>query len=290
MKYIHIYILLAILSSCSDNKLEQEREVFIEVNENKIHTKIKGSGQPIILAHGGYLNLDMWNPQMEELSKTNKVIRFSDLGHGKSQKSGSQTYGHEIIQQIITENEEQKSVLIGLSWGAMICVDYALNHPENVDKLILVSPGLNGWEYFKDSIANNNYQQRKKATEHSDTILAAKLFHKNWVIGPRRKREALTTEFLTSSLKMIEQTMSTHWREDWSELDENKAITRLNEIQIPTYIIIGREDAEDILLIADEYEKHIPNSKKIVIEDAAHLINMEHPEKFNAIIRTILNE
>jgi 3-oxoadipate enol-lactonase len=58
---------------------------------------------------------------------------------------------------------------------------------------------------------------------------------------------------------------------------------------IPTYIIIGSDDAEDILLIAEEYNNRMPQSQKIVVKDAAHLINMEQPERFNAILRSILN-
>ena len=179
---------------------------------------------------------------------------------------------------------------MGLSWGAMLCVDFALNYPEKVEKLILVSPGLNGWEYFQDSVANHHFELRQAAIQRSDTLAAARLFHKNWVAGPRRAATGLDESFLATSLHMIHHTMSRHWLEDWSQLDPQKAIDRLDQIKVPTYIIIGSEDAEDILLIADEYQKKIPHAEKIVIYQAAHLVNMERPEQFNSILRSILRQ
>jgi pimeloyl-ACP methyl ester carboxylesterase len=288
MKYI-LPILVILFQSCSSPKIEQE-ESYLEIAGNKIHVKTIGKGQPIILAHGGYLDLEMWNPQIDELSKNNQVVRFSDLGHGKSINSGKPIYGYEIIHQLIKNHDNQKSILIGLSWGAMICVDYTLNHPQNVDKLVLVSPGLNGWEYFQDSMANENFLLRQEAIKHADTINAAKLFHKNWVVGPRRDAKKLEDKFLKNSLKMITQTMSNHWGEEWSQLDSITALSRLNEIKVPTYIIIGSEDAMDIIQIASKYHKEIPKSEKTIVNGAAHLINMEHPKKFNDLIKNIIKK
>lgn len=142
MKYT-IFILTAILlPSCTSPALDQEQEALIEVAGNKIHTKRVGTGQPIVLAHGGYLNLDMWDPQVDEFSKTHTLIRFSDLGHGESIHAGDKIFGYEIINELIKDGPDQEVILMGLSWGAMLCVDFALNYPEKVEKLILVSPGV----------------------------------------------------------------------------------------------------------------------------------------------------
>jgi len=267
-----------------------ENERFLNINGNAIHVKSIGEGLPIIFAHGGYLNLDMWDVQINEFKDSHQLIRFSDLGHGKTKSDKKTILGYEIISQLTKEDSKEKLVLVGLSWGAMLSVDFALNYPDRVEKLILVSPGLNGWPYFKDSIANENNLLRKVAIQNNDIPSAAKLFHQNWVVGPRRDRKDLTKEFESKSLNMILNTMTNHWMEDWSNLDSIPAIERLEEIKIPTYIIVGDQDAQDILLIADEYKNRISNAKKIVVENVAHLINMENPKKFNDILKRILKE
>lgn len=289
MKRAVFLLLIICLLSCN-GKSGADKESFLHFKQHKIQLKTTGKGKPLLFVHGGYLDLDMWQPQVEAFKDTHTLIRFSDLGHGKTIASREPVRGHEIILEITKNHPEEKYTLIGLSWGAMLSVDFALNYPEKVEKLVLVSPGLNGWEYFQDSLALKNYQWRQEAIKKGDTLRAAKLFHQNWVVGPRRKPNDLNLDFYERSLEMVFSNMKNHWQEDWSALDSIPARNRLEEIQVPTYIIIGSEDAEDILQIAEEYHRRIPHSKKIILPNVAHLLNMEAPERFNKELQGILRE
>lgn len=283
-------ILFLVMVSCSAQKNKKQGDSYLEVGDAQIHYKVSGKGQEMIMVHGGYLDLDMWQPQVKVFQKNKKVIRFSDVGHGKSRSTNPQIYGYEIIEGLSQATEKDPAVLLGLSWGAMLCVDYALKYPSKVDKLILVSPGLSGWNYFKDSVAAKNNELRQIAIDNDDINQAARLFHQNWVVGPRRDSSALESGFYNKSLEMITTNMKAHWKEDWSQLDSIPAISRLEQITVPTYIIIGDQDAKDIKLIAAAYDEKVPQSTKIAIENAAHLLTMEKPEKFNSILRQILSE
>ncbi|MFC4096444.1 alpha/beta fold hydrolase [Euzebyella saccharophila] len=288
MKTLLTFLILCLLSC--NGKSDADTESFLHFKQHKIQLSTTGKGKPLLFVHGGYLDLDMWQPQVEAFKDSYTLIRFSDLGHGKTVASGEPVKGHEIIREITKKLPDEKYTLIGLSWGAMLSVDFALNYPEKVEKLVLVSPGLNGWDYFQDSVALQNYQGRQEAIKKGDTLRAAKLFHQNWVVGPRRNPNNLHPDFYERSLKMVYRTMRNHWQEDWSALDSIPARNRLEEIQVPTYIIIGSEDAEDILLIAEEYHVRIPHSKKIILPNVAHLLNMEAPERFNEELQGILVE
>lgn len=285
-----IFIITLFLTMSCKERRNDEIETFLYKNKHKIQVSITGKGKPIIFAHGGYLDLEMWNLQVKKFKSSNRIIRFSDLGHGKTIRSNNPMPGFEIINELTTQAPKEKYVLVGLSWGAMLCVDFALNYPNKVEKLILVSPGLNGWHYFQDSLALKNYKLRQEAITNLDTLKAAKIFHKNWVIGPKRKKSQLNKSFYSKSLNMIVRNMRNHWQEDWSDLDTIVARSRLESIRTRTYIIVGSEDAEDILQIAKEYHQRIENSKKIVIDNVAHLLNMENPSKFNEILKDILKE
>ena len=285
-----MFVILVLFPASCKNTAYVETESYVNKNQHKVHIKTTGKGVPIIFVHGGYLDLEMWNPQVEEFRKTNHIIRFSDLGHGKTVGSKSSIAGYEIINELTILYPNEKFVLVGLSWGSMLCVDFALNYPHKVEKLVLVSPGLNGWAYFKDSLALKNYKSRQNAITNSDTLKAAKLFHRNWVIGPKRQEYELDKSFYSESLDMIFRNMRNHWLEEWSSLDTIVARTRLESIKSPTYIIVGQYDAEDILLIAEEYHQRIENSKKIKMGNVAHLLNMENPIRFNEILKEILNE
>ena len=248
MKFI-IPILLLGLLSCS-NPLETEN--FLNYNGNQIHYKTIGKGQELFFLHGGFLDLSMWDSQVEEFQEERKIIRFSDLGHGKT-KASKPIYGYRIIEKLSKSTELEPAILVGLSWGAMLSVDFTLHNPNKVDKLILVSPGLSGWNYFKDSLAAKNNALRQIANKNNRIEDAAKLFHHNWVIGTKRSASDLEEDFYTKSLAMINSNMKAHWKKEWSKLDTIPAITRLEEIKVPCYIIIGDQDALDIQLIANLY-------------------------------------
>jgi len=223
------------------------------------------------------------------ISSQYEILRFSDLGHGQTKTQGTEEiYGYHIIERLSSATTENPTTLIGLSWGAMLCVDFALHYPDRVKKLILLSPGLNGWDYFHDSLALANNILRQKATLQNDIGEAAFLFHKNWVVGPRRKTTELEETFYRNSLDLITANMEGHWKEDWSLLDSIPAIENLENIDIPTFIIIGDQDAQDIKLIAEIYDEKVPHSEKIILENVAHLLSMEQPKVFNEVLLRIL--
>ena len=62
------------------------------------------------------------------------------------------------------------------------------------------------------------------------------------------------------------------------------AITALDNIKIPTLIVVGEYDLEVCIEIADLMEEKIAGSKKVTIKDAGHMMNMDKPEEFNQLI------
>src|SRR5687767_10535940 len=66
---------------------------FVETNGTKLYYEAAGSGIPVILIHGGWLNSDQWDDQMAALSRNYRVIRYDFRGAGRS-RLGDSTYAH----------------------------------------------------------------------------------------------------------------------------------------------------------------------------------------------------
>jgi 3-oxoadipate enol-lactonase len=63
---------------------------------------------------------------------------------------------------------------------------------------------------------------------------------------------------------------------------------RINGARIRTLVVVGDKDVPTVLEAPDLLMNSIPNVRKAVIDDAAHLPNLEHPEEFNRIVRDFL--
>jgi len=65
---------------------------------------------------------------------------------------------------------------------------------------------------------------------------------------------------------------------------------RLAGVTAPTLVVVGDVDVPRVLKNSELLAAKIPNARKAVIPDAAHLPNMEHPEEFNRVVRDFLLE
>jgi pimeloyl-ACP methyl ester carboxylesterase len=70
---------------------------------------------------------------------------------------------------------------------------------------------------------------------------------------------------------------------------EPPAAERLSEIRAPTLAIVGAADNAFIHQIADMIAAQVPNAHRVVIDDAGHHPNMEHPQEFNRIVLKFLS-
>ncbi len=269
-----------------------EANGFINLADHQIYYKSIGEGQPIIFLHGGYLNLQMWAEQMEYFAaKGFRAIAYDDLGHGKTKDGTVEVLAHEVVLTLMDSLGIEQAHLVGLSWGAMMAVDFCLEHPKRVKKMVLTSPGLNGWEYFQDSLAAANNLLRQKAKEQADTSAFVELFMRNWSDGPAQKTDRLSPQIRQHIQNLMTQTVTQHWNKNWSSLLQNPpARQRLSEIQHPVLLIQGELDAIDIHQIVEIYQESLPHSYRLDIPNVAHTLNLEEGKVFNGMVLGFLED
>ena len=68
------------------------------------------------------------------------------------------------------------------------------------------------------------------------------------------------------------------------------AVERLAEVQVPTLIIVGDRDSEEVLTQAELLAAGIATNRKVVVPGARHMLNMEQPEEFNRIVLEFLRK
>src|SRR4030095_478541 len=182
MKSLLLSFGLLLIFACNNNKLEESASLSsgqINFKQASIHYEKKGTGAPLLLLHGGFLEHTMWNPQIAELSKEYTVITIDLPGHGQS-KGDTTILIKDIILNVLDSLKIHKTSIGGLSLGGSCVQDFVIAYPERVNKVILVSTGINGYDkkYKIDSLSRSWYNPMWDALEAKDTANAPAIFTK----------------------------------------------------------------------------------------------------------------
>ena len=134
-------------------------------------------------------------------------------------------------------------------------------------------------------------EEIEEAFNRGDIAHAVEISLQIWTDGPFR-----TPQQVNPQVRERIRAMTTHniERGDDEEVRPQHigppAVGRLSEIHVPTLIIVGGEDVEFILSIANKLERDIVGAKKVVIPDTAHHLNMEKPQEFNRMVIEFLEQ
>jgi 3-oxoadipate enol-lactonase len=113
-----------------------------------------------------------------------------------------------------------------------------------------------------------------------------------WIAGPRRELEVVDPSVRELVAEMQRQAFRLSNCHDDLQADrlDPPASTRLSDLEVPTLVVTGDEDIEDIHAIADRLAREIPDAERATIADAAHLPSLERPEEFDRIVLAFLGK
>ena len=123
---------------------------FVSVGKTRVHYVRKGSGPAMILIHGaGGTMRDYTFSLMDKLAKTHTVIAFDRPGHGYTdtihENGESPIEQARLLHAAAEKLVVGKATIMGYSFGGIVALAWALEHPETVDGLVLVSAVINEW-------------------------------------------------------------------------------------------------------------------------------------------------
>jgi len=136
------------LQSISVETLEAEfqnaHSRYITVDGMRVHYRDEGSGPLLLMLHNELGSLHSWDVLVERLRDRYRIVRVDLPGFGLTDSPPVSGYGRSASVDFISRFIEQLNLsnfsLIGSSYGGFIAWNYALDNPDNVDKLVLLSP------------------------------------------------------------------------------------------------------------------------------------------------------
>lgn len=120
---------------------------FIEIDGVRMHVRDEGprDAPVVLLIHGHYGSLFMWDGWMKALTEKYRVVRFDYPSHGLTAPDPTNDYSLSrsltLIEGLVKQLNLSRFHIVGTSLGGQFAFHYAARHPAQVDRMILISPG-----------------------------------------------------------------------------------------------------------------------------------------------------
>lgn len=257
------------------------------INGAELYYEVEGAGEPLLLLHAGVADSRMWAKQAPAFADRYRVIRCDLRGFGRSDMPPGAFAYHDDVAGLLDFLDVERAHLLGSSFGSQVALDVTLAYPRRVQSLILCAPSVGG-ESPSPRI-RRFWEQEDAALEAGDLEAAVELNLRLWVDGPQRMPKdvdpAVRRRVRTMQLEAFQKVVP----EDAAlQPLSPPAIRRLDAVKAPTLILVGQLDLEEKRVLARRLEREIAGATAVVVDGAAHMLNMERPQTFNRHVRDFL--
>jgi len=171
-------------SAFSPAQPAHERSGYAPADGLKMYYEIHGNGEPLILIHGGLGSTDMFAEIIPELSKEREVIAVDLQGHGRTadidRPMSFQALADDIAA-LIRHLGIQKADVMGYSMGGMVALRTTIQHPELVNRLVIVSSTFSRDGWYPEIIAGMSSLSASTAEQMKQTPMYSNYVH----VAPR---------------------------------------------------------------------------------------------------------
>ena len=251
---------------------------YLSVPGARLRYRDEGAGAALVLVHGWTLDLDMWEPQAA-LAANLRVVRYDRRGFGLSAGFPSLAADVDDLHALLAALGIVSPVLVGMSQGARVVLEFAARHPRMVGGLVLDGvPPLSGTD--ADDAADLPMSEFRAAAAQAG--LAA--FRTLWSAHPLT--HLMTHDPDTQAL--LAKILARYPGRDLTApappprecLDERM----LAGIRAPVLIVNGARDIESRRRAGLRLRRALPTADHAFIENAAHLPNLDAAREYNRLL------
>ncbi|HEY5982368.1 MAG TPA: alpha/beta hydrolase [Anaerolineales bacterium] len=261
----------------------------VNVDRAQIYCEIAGKGTPLVMIHAAVADCRQWNSEFAYFANKYQVLRYDTRGHGKSDPVEGEYSDMRDLQAVLdTLAPRGPVVLMGCSRGGGLALDYALEHPDRVQALIMVGSGPGGLDL--DVPESPKHADAQKAWRDGDIDRAAELETQIWFDGTGRTAQQVDHAARKLAYAMDRLALGLEARNLGKRLPntDRLAFERLAQIKIPVLLVVGEFDEPYLHAATDYMIQRIPSARRVVMNNAAHLSNMEHPGEFQRFVDDFL--
>ncbi|MEB2777566.1 proline iminopeptidase-family hydrolase [Algoriphagus sp. D3-2-R+10] len=312
LNYFGLVSLITLLVSCNSSDQTEFNPIPIgegklEVDGGSIWYKVSGEGSnsPVVLLHGGPGYSSFYLKPLEELGSSRQIIRYDQLGSGKSDfvsDTSLFTISHfvEELESLRNHLKVEKWHVLGHSWGTVLAFEYYRKYPSRVNSLILGSPciDINAWEQSTNQLLQSLPDSLQKAVVQADSTgiyddplyeVAINTFNNKYVWGKNPIEMELDSMVNTANLSIYNFMWGPSEFSITGTLKNYNALNTMQDIDIPTLFTVGEFDEIQPSFVREMATK-FKNSKVEVFPNSSHLTTWDAPEQNIKVVHDFLTE
>jgi 3-oxoadipate enol-lactonase len=218
----------------------------------------------------------MWDTLVAQLGDASAPLRHELRGFGDTPQpaQGSFSQAADLAAAI-----HDPAVLVGASYGGLVCLDLAQRSPELVRGLVLLAAALPDHDWSQP--AEDFFTEEELLLERGDVEAATELNVSFWAGGAEPAVQQSVREMQRRAFEL--QLGSTAEPDDPERID-------LAGIDAPALVVTGDRDIEDFHRMADRLAEELPGARRATIEGAGHLPALERPRETAALLADFLDQ
>jgi pimeloyl-ACP methyl ester carboxylesterase len=260
------------------------------VNGVRLHYELGGSGQPLVLVHGSWVDRHSWDPVVGSLAASFRVLTYDRRGHGQSETpegQGSVFEDADDLAWLIEALELAPAHVAGNSFGAVVALRAAIRHPHVFRSLIAHEPPLFGLLAGTELDAALEEVQRRVGTvvtllERPDHEAAARAFVDTMAFGPGAWDSQLSADTRDVLVANAATFLDECRDPDALQMD----LDALAAFDKPALLTSRGEVAPFFGPVVDILASRIPNADRITIQGADHVPHISAPARYVELVAT----
>jgi pimeloyl-ACP methyl ester carboxylesterase len=262
----------------------------VRANGQELFYEFHGDGPPLVLVMGIGHDSSLWTlQQVPVLSTRFRVLLLDNRDAGRSSRADHPYTIADMADDVaglLDALDIQRTHLLGLSMGSMIGMEFALRHPDRLDRLVLTGPGAAPARSAVDPISIWNWV---KANDPNGAVFGGQQL--TWLFSSAflRNQQAVqqTIALLASNPNPVEPDAYDRQAQAYLRFD---VLDRLGGIKAPTLVIAGEQDLLTPPWVAREVAGAIPGARFEIItgDGSSHLVPLERPDDFNQLVANFL--
>jgi pimeloyl-ACP methyl ester carboxylesterase len=232
----------------------------------------QGRGPAMVLVHGSNLDSRSFDWIAAPLAAEHRVVVMDLRFHGKSRDSSGPVSWERDLLEVMDAARVERATLLGHSLGAQIVVDFALAHPERVERLILVGPNVSGYRPLGLPAGMEPLMQALRSGDVAGAVAALAAMPAMRLVAARERQPFVSRMFSDNAgLFRVDPTRLVPARPAATE--------QLERLVVPILILVGDSDLTEASRVADLLAARAKDVRVVRLERCSHLAPIDCPDQ-----------